>query len=155
MFFNAMIKLLLSLVAMCFFAGVASAQEKKRGDYEFHLSKAYAYYHQKNYDLAMESVKGALRTKRNEPKIFLLKADINLALDRKPEAIRDLQKASRIGSDEADKKLIELGSKPLKSLNETEAKELENDLEKYLRKIEEEKLKKNNRENRVKKTKTR
>jgi tetratricopeptide (TPR) repeat protein len=156
MFFSAVMKLILSLVITCFFAGGVFAQEKKRGDYEFHLKKAQEYFNQKNYDLAMESVKGALRTKRNDPNIYLLKADINFALDKFTDSIKDLQKASRIGSEEADKRLAAIGSKAWKALEETEAKEFEKDLEEYLRKVEEvENPSKTKKEKKPKKTKTR
>jgi len=155
MFYKEMMKSILTLIISFLIAGGVFAQEKKRGAYEFHLEKAQEYYDQKFYELAMESVKGALRTKRNDPNIYLLKADINLALNKKQNAISDLQKASRIGSAEADKRLVELGSEPWRHLEEPEAKELENDLEEYLKKNEETTSSKDKKDKKPKKTKTR
>jgi predicted Zn-dependent protease len=129
-------KKLFILALACFLATSAYSQEKSRGDYEFHFSRALGFYDQKKYEMATKSINLAIVSKRNDPAIYILQAKINLATNKKPTAISNLQKASRIGSEEADKMLIELGSQPYKALNKQDAEAFENEIEEYLKKIE-------------------
>jgi tetratricopeptide (TPR) repeat protein len=143
---------LLSLILVCCFLTGGFAQENRRGGYDFHLSLAYGYYDQQEYAKAIESIKDALRTKRNKPHIYVLRAKIHLARNGNLEAIADLNRASRLGSEEADKMLAELGAKSPRAMSQKEVEAFENDLNEYLKKQEakkEPKLKKD------KKTKTR
>lgn len=124
-----------TLFIFCLITG-SFAQEKKRGGYEFHLSLANGYYDQKEYGKAIESIKDALRTKRNKPHVYVLRAKIHLARNNNPEAISDLERASKMGSEEADKMLVELGLKPYGAMSQKQTEAFENEVEEYLKKIE-------------------
>lgn len=145
-------KYFLTFILVCCFLTGAFAQEKKRGGYEFHFSLAQGYYDQQEYAKAIKSIKDALRTKRNDPHIYVLRAKIHLTRNSNLEAIADLERASRMGSEEADKMLKELGLKPHGSFSETEAEAFENEIDEYLKKQEAQKEPKQKRD---KKTKTR
>lgn len=112
-------------------SSVLFAQEKKRGGYDFHMQKAKEYFEQKEYELAKESFKSAVRSKRNNPEAYLLRANIAMAEDNRADAINYLNRASRIGSETADKLLIDMGAEPWRALNDKEAQEFNNDLENY------------------------
>jgi tetratricopeptide (TPR) repeat protein len=142
----------LTFLMVCLISAGAVAQVQKRGGYDFHLSLAQGYYDQQEYAKAIESIKDALRSKRNDPSIYVLRAYIHIARNNNADAIRDLQRASRIGSEEADKMLIALGAQPHGALSKGEVESFESDVDKYLKRIEAEKQPK---QKRPKKTKTR
>lgn len=127
---------LLTFLMILVLSSAGKAQEQRRGGYDFHLSLALGYYDQQEYAKAIESIKDALRTKRNQPHIYVLRAKIRLVQNNNIEAIADLERASRLGSEEADNLLKELGVKPPRAMNEKEAEAFEKEIDEYLEKIE-------------------
>lgn len=117
-------------------SSTAAAQEQTLGGFDFHFSMAQGYYDQQEYDKAIESIKDALISKRNNPHIYVLRAKIHLARTNNLDAISDLKRASRIGSEEADKMLGNLGLKPPGAMGQIETESFENEIDIYLEKIE-------------------